>query len=203
VLGWAELAGVRVRVRPGVFVPRARSGLLLAEAAERLRSGAVVVELCCGTGAIALALAEVVSGVELHAADVDPVAVECARENLAGAGTVHEGDLFGALPAGLRGRIDLLVANAPYVPSRELATLPREAREHEPALALDGGPDGLDPHRRLAAEAPGWLAPGGVLIFEVGREQAPAAAELVERAGLAVSAAADEDLDVAVVAGAR
>ncbi len=202
MLGWAELGGVRVAVGPGVFVPRARSALLLGEASARLADGAVVVDLCCGSGAIGLALAGRSRGVELHAADLDPVAVRCARENLAGVGAVHEGDLFGALPASLLGRVDLLVANAPYVPRRELGTLPREAREHEPAHALDGGEDGLDPHRRIAAGAARWLAPAGTLMFEAGVEQVPAALDLVRSGGLRAWARIDEDLDVAVVAGA-
>jgi release factor glutamine methyltransferase len=201
VLGWAELGEARVRVGPGVFVPRARSALLLEVAAERVRPGSVVVDLCCGSGAIGLALARRATGVELHAADLDPIAVGCARENLAGVGSVHEGDLFAPLPGSLRGRVDVLVANAPYVPTGELATLPREAREHEPALALDGGPDGLAPHRRIAAGAGEWLAPGGVLAFEAGVEQAAAARGLVEAAGLTAVVRVDEELDVAAVAG--
>lgn len=201
VLGWAELGGVRVGVGRGVFVPRARTALLLEEATRRLRDGAVIVDLCCGSGAIGLALAAGGRGVELHASDVDTAAVECARENLVGAGSVHAGDLYAALPRALAGRIDLLVANAPYVPSGELATLPRDAREHEPALALDGGPDGLGPHRRIVAGAPRWLAPGGWLLFEIGRDQATEAEALIAGAGLAPSVAADPDLDVAVAAG--
>jgi release factor glutamine methyltransferase len=201
VLGWAELGGIRVRVGPGVFVPRARSALLLAEASARAGDGAVVVDMCCGSGAIGLAVAASRRRVELHAADLDPVAVRCARENLEGVGEVHEGDLLDALPAGLRGRIDVLVANAPYVPSRELELLPREAREHEPALALDGGADGLDVHRRLIAAAPEWLAPRGHLLFEAGLDQLDAALAELERGGLEPGFAVDEELEVAVAVG--
>jgi release factor glutamine methyltransferase len=201
VLGWAEFGGVRVRVGPGVFVPRARSALLLEEARALLGDGAVVVDMCCGSGAIGLAVAAGARGVELHAAEIDPVAVRCARENLEGVGEVHEGDLLGALPEELRGRVNILVANAPYVPTRELALLPREARQYEPALALDGGEDGLDVHRRLIASAPDWLAPGGSLLFEVGLDQLPAALGELEAGGLEARAARDEELEAATAIG--
>jgi release factor glutamine methyltransferase len=123
--------------------------------------------------------------------------------NLEGVGEVHEGDLLDAFPARLRGRIDVLVANAPYVPSRELELLPCEAREHEPALALDGGADGLDVHRRLIAAAPDWLAPGGHLLFETGLDQVATARATLERGGLEPGSAVDEELDVAVAIGTR
>ncbi|MYR62648.1 putative protein N(5)-glutamine methyltransferase, partial [Streptomyces sp. SID625] len=96
--------------------------------------------------------------VELHAADIDPAAVRCARRNIAPAGgRVHHGDLYAALPADLRGRVDVLAANVPYVPTGEVPLLPSEARDHEPPAALDGGADGLDVLRRVAAGAPDWL----------------------------------------------
>ena len=101
----------------------------------------------------------------MHAADIDPAAVRCARRNLGPAGgQVYQGDLYGPLPAGLRGRVDILLANVPYVPTSDVALLPPEAREHEARVALDGGPDGLDVLRRVAAGAPAWLAPGGHLL---------------------------------------
>jgi release factor glutamine methyltransferase len=190
-------------VKPGVFVPRPRSEVLVAEALALLTPGAVIADLCCGTGAVGLAIASAGEGVELHAADLDPVAVRCARRNLGGIGAVHEGDLFDALPGSLRGRIDLIVANAPYVPSAEIPTLPREAREHEPALALDGGGDGLDVHRRLLADAPEWLAVGGHHLFEVAIGQVEAASEEVERAGMTPRVARSGELEVAIVAGSK
>ncbi len=118
--------------------------------------------MCCGSGALGAALAAAAGRpVDLHAADIDPAAVRCARRNVGPAGgQVHQGDLDGALPAGLRGRVGVLLANVPYVPTGDVALLPAEAREHEARLALDGGPDGLDVLRRVAAVAPAWLAPG-------------------------------------------
>ena len=166
VLGWAAFDGLRLVVEPGVFVPRRRTELLvrLADAAlaacrARAPSGRdglpVVVELCCGVGAVAAALLRRRPRLDVVAADLDPVAVRCARRNLGERATVVGGDLFAELPARLRGRVDVLVANAPYVPTAAIATMPPEARLHEPVLALDGGADGLDLHRRIAAERSG------------------------------------------------
>jgi release factor glutamine methyltransferase len=202
VLGWAEFHGLRIRVGPGVFVPRRRTEALADETIARTSPGAVVVDLCCGSGAVAAAVAAAVPGVELHAADVDPAAVSWARRNLPGA-HVHIGDLFAALPAGLRGRVDVLVANAPYVPTAAIALMPPEAREHEPAVALDGGDDGLAVLRRVVAGAPGWLAAGGVVLFETGTRQVAAATAAVRSAGLTPAVVEDVDLGATVVVGTR
>jgi release factor glutamine methyltransferase len=202
VVGWAEFGGLRVAVGPGVFVPRRRTELLARTAARRARAGDLVVDLCCGCGAVGLLVASLVPGVELHAADVDPVAVGCARRNLAPVGgTVHQGDLDAALPDRLRGRVAVLVANTPYVPTAELRHLPAEAREHEPATALDGGADGLDLARRVVAAAPRWLAPGGQVLVETGRAQAPVLAAAVGRAGLAAAVLTDDALGGTAVSG--
>ncbi|WP_067965919.1 putative protein N(5)-glutamine methyltransferase [Nocardiopsis trehalosi] len=202
VLGWAGFLGLRVAVGPGVFVPRRRSEFLAERAIALARPGAVLLELCCGAGAAAAAVAAAVPGLEVHAADVSPAAVRCARRNLAPVGgRVYEGDLDAPLPAGLRGRVDVLAANAPYVPTGELGLLPPEARDHEPRAALDGGPDGLDVQRRVAAAAPRWLAPGGHLLVETGRHQAARTAAAVERAGLRAEVAADDDRGATVVVG--
>jgi len=167
VLGWAEFCGRRVAVDPGVFVPRRRTEFLVREAVALARgmagapTGLVVLELCCGSGTVSAVLAAALGPVELYAVDVDPAAVRCARRNLAAAGgTVYEGDLYAPLPAALRGRVDVLVANAPYVPTAEIAFMPPEARLHERPVALDGGADGLEVGRRVVAGAPRWLAPG-------------------------------------------
>jgi len=206
ILGWVEFAGVRVSVGPGVFVPRRRTEYLVAEAVSRLPTGpAIAVDLCCGSGAIGLALASVSPGrLELHASDVDPVAVACARRNLAGVGgQVHEGDLYSALPARLRGRVTVLVANVPYVPTDAMALLPSEARLHEPRAALDGGRDGLDVFRRVATGAADWLTPGGHLLVEVGEEQASSAVAALATAGLAARVARSDEYAATVVIGTR
>lgn len=204
VVGWASFCGLRIVVERGVFVPRRRTELLAREAARRCRPGGVVVDLCCGAGAIGAAIASAVAGIELHAADIDAAAVRCAARNLARwGGRVHRGDLFDALPAARRGRIDVLVANTPYVPSAEVDTLPREARVHEPLVALDGGADGLDVQRRVAAAAGEWLAPGGHVLVEVTAEQSAAAADLFRIHGMQVRAVADEETGAVVVVATR
>jgi release factor glutamine methyltransferase len=206
VLGWAEFCGLRIAVDPGVFVPRRRTEFLVGQAAAGAGPVArpVVVDLCCGSGALGVALAAALGGADLHAADVDPAAVACARRNVVPAGgRVHVGDLFAALPADLRGRVDILAVNVPYVPTGEIALLPAEAREHEPRVALDGGPDGLDVLRRVAGEAAAWLAPGGRLLTETSERQAAAAAQIVAGGGLAARVVSDDDLGATVAIGRR
>ena len=215
ILGWAEFCGLRIAVEPGVFVPRRRTEFLVHQAVQLAAPGAVIVDLCCGTGAIGAALAAAVPAAKVHAADIDPAAVRCARRNLSAqclperarrasrraAAQVHHGDLYAALPSGLRGRVGIVVANVPYVPSGEIALLPAEARAHEPTCALDGGGDGLNVLRRVAAGAPQWLAPGGHLLIETSARQAPAAAEAFTACGLAASVAASAELGATVVIG--
>jgi release factor glutamine methyltransferase len=236
VVGWAAFAGLRIIVEPGVFVPRRRTEALAREAAILLTPDSVVVDLCCGSGAIAAVLAGAGAG-EVYAADIDPVAVACARRNLAPSGWSSseepatpgwssseerapsgwssseerassrplclEGDLYDALPKTLAGRIDILVANVPYVPTDEIALMPPEARDHEPAATLDGGADGLDQLRRVAADAPRWLAPGGSLLSETSERQAPYALEILAAAGLTARTVTDDDLGATVAIGRR
>lgn len=215
VLGWAEFCGMRMALEPGVFVPRRRSEFLVRQAAAVTRPGALVVDLCCGSGALGAALAhsvatrkghgEPVGGrVELHSADIDPAAVRCARRNVAEAGgRVHEGDLFRALPAALRGRVEVLLANVPYVPTGSLCLLPAEARVHEPRRALDGGGDGLGVLRQVTAGAPEWLAPGGRLLVETSEAQVGAAAAAMEDDGLTAAVARCEELGATVLTGTK
>jgi release factor glutamine methyltransferase len=205
LLGWAEFGGLRVAVEAGVFVPRRRTELLVREAVVAAPPGRpVVVDLCCGTGAIGMAVAAALGEVDLHAADVDPVAVRCARRNVVAAGgTVHVGDLYAALPAALRGRVDLLLVNAPYVPSDAVALMPPEARDHEPRRALDGGPDGLAVQRRVIAGAPEWLAPRGAVLVETSVRQAAGTAAAMSAAGLRPDTVRNEELDATVVVARR
>jgi release factor glutamine methyltransferase len=200
VVGWAEFCGARFAVRPGVFVPRRRTELVVRQAISLARPGSVVLDLCCGTGAVGAAVA-FACGIKLYAVDVDPVAVACARDNLAGLGSVHEGDLYLALPPELRGTVDLIVCNAPYVPTDEIALMPPEARDHEPRHALDGGRDGLDIQRRVVSQAREWLRPKGYLIIETSVGQAPHTLDAFARAGFDASVFTSEELDATVVAG--
>jgi release factor glutamine methyltransferase len=200
LLGWAEFCGLRIVVEPGVFVPRRRTELLVRQAAARRPR--TVVELCCGSGAIAAALTGLLDHPDVHAADLDPAAVRCARRNLPD-GHVYEGDLDAPLPARLVGTVDVLVANAPYVPTGEIALMPPEARDHEPRVALDGGADGLDIARRVMAAAPRWLAPTGVVIVETSRRQAPSLAGAAIEAGLVPVVVSDDECDGTAVVAAR
>jgi release factor glutamine methyltransferase len=209
VLGWAEFCGLRMAVEPGVFIPRRRSEFLVRQATALARRATapravVIVDLCCGSGAVGAALAAALDRVELHAADIDPAAVRCARRNVAAAGgRVYQGDLYRPLPARLRGRIDILAANVPYVPTGAVGLLPPEARVYEPRAALDGGADGLDVLRRVTAAAPRWLAPGGHLLVETSERQAPRAVEIFARDGLIPRVARSGQLHATVVTGTR
>lgn len=210
LVGRVGFAGVEVDVAPGVFVPRRRSELLV-EVAERHLAGRrserarpsdagtpLLLELGCGAGAITRALLARVPGLRAWAGDVDPVAVRCAATTLAGLpGVLGVGlsDWDAGVPADLANRVDVLAAHVPYVPTAALGLLPPEARDHEPRRALDGGEDGLDPLRAVAALAPRWLAPGGVLLAEVAPRQVAAAGEVLRTSGLAPGTVADPDAD--------
>ncbi len=203
VLGWAEFCGLRVSVEPGVFVPRRRTEFLVQRARElALPQPCRIVDLCCGSGAIGRALLEA-HRARLDAVDVDPVAVRCAARNLGERGRVHEGDLDEPLPVELAGRVDLVVVNAPHVPSESIALMPPEARVHEPRRALDGGSDGLDLQRRAAAAAPRWLAPGGHLVVEAGERQASRVVELCAERGLRAEVARSAEHEATVIIGTR
>jgi release factor glutamine methyltransferase len=222
VVGWADFCGLHIFVNPGVFVPRRRSEFLVSVAVALVRSRSasagppVIVDLCCGTGALGVAVARKLGGSgrsagslaaeprnqELHAADLDPAAVACARRNVEPVGgRVYEGDLFGALPVSVRGRVDVLICNAPYVPTTEIAFMPAEARDHEAVMALDGGTDGLAILRRVAAEAHAWLAPGGVLLVETSERQAASMTAVMTAAGLAGEVHEDDDWGATVITG--
>jgi release factor glutamine methyltransferase len=207
VLGWAEFCGRRIVVEPGVFVPRRRTEFLAQHAldlARACRNGGrrpVVLDLCCGTGALGAVLAaELGREVAVFASDVEAAAVACARRNLPPDRVFH-GDLYQALPSQLRSRVDVLVANAPYVPTGELGLMPREAREYEPNVALDGGDDGLAVVRRVVDEAGRWLAPGGSVLVETSHDQVTAALEAFARAGLTPRVLSSEELGATIVIG--
>jgi release factor glutamine methyltransferase len=204
VIGWAEFCGLRIAVDPGVFVPRNRTEFLVSQAAALAHPGAVVVDLCCGSGAVGAALAATLERIELYASDIDPAAVRCAHRNVTTfGGHVYEGDLFEPLPATLQGHVDILVANAPYVPTEAIRLLPHEARIHEARVAFDGGADGLDVQRRVAAAASHWLSSGGSLLVETSQRQAPQTFEIFARNGLIPQVARFDELDATVVIGTK
>lgn len=210
VLGWAAFDGLRVAIDPEVFVPRQRTTFLVEVADATLATSApgragqqgTVVDLCCGSGALGLALARRRPGVTLHATDDHPAAVACAARNLAQVGgTVHLGDLASPLPMDLRGGVDTLLANVPYVPSSAVTAMPPESRDHEPRSTVDGGADGLDVLRRVAALAPEWLCPGGSVHSEVAVAQVDAALVVLTGGGLLARVDHDEERDATVVTG--
>jgi release factor glutamine methyltransferase len=202
VVGWAEFCGLKIVVEPGVFVPRRRTEFLVRQAASLTWPDAVVLDMCCGTGAVGVALVAALHGVELYAADVDPTAVRCARRNVdVVGGHVYEGDLYQPLPATLRGRVDVMVVNAPYVPTGAIGLMPPEAGIYEPRVGVVGGVVGLDVHRRVTGAAPRWLAPGGHLLIETSERQAPQTVEIFASNGLIPRVASSDELDATVVIG--
>jgi release factor glutamine methyltransferase len=179
-----------LQVRPGVFIPRPETEVLVDAVLEHLDSVGVdeptVLDLCTGSGAIAVSIAYERSGARVHAVEIVPATADVARENAQRAGvaervTVLTGDLFAPVPADLRGMFDAVVSNPPYIPTADLAALPAEVAGFEPRVALDGGPDGLDVVRRIAEEASGWLKPGGVVVMETDTTCAKEAARILSR----------------------
>ena len=193
LVGTAAFCGLRVRVDPGVYVPRPHTDALALRAVERLPAQGSAVDLCTGSGAVAAVLVDRRPAATVIATDVDERAVACARSNGVDA---RRGDLFDPLPAALRGRIDVVTAVVPYVPTAALAWLQRDTFAHESALAYDGGPDGTAILRRVLEGSSGVLRPGGALLLELGGGQADVLAGDLARFGFGdVSVLADEDGD--------
>lgn len=206
ILGWVEFCGLRMAVDTRVFVPRRRTEFLVRRAVALAPAGRapIVVDLCCGCAAMGTAVVALLGRGELHASDIDPAASRSAAQNV---GTVggrsYQGNLYEPLPQSLRGRVDLLVVNAPYVPTEAIALMPPEARLHESPVALDGGADGLAVQRLVVAAGPGWLATGGHLLIETSERQAPSTLQLVERSGLSAEVLTCVELDSTVVIGTK
>lgn len=181
--GTAQFGPIELAVDPRVLIPRPETEqlweLVVSELADR--HPAVVVDLGTGSGNLALAIKHSFPSAEVHAVDVSYAALSAAASNVATARveiSLHRGDLFEALPAGLAGTVDLVISNPPYISWNERTSVATEVRDHEPAVALYGGHDGLSVLRRVIAAAPTWLAPGGLLACEIGAEQGEAVAEL-------------------------
>jgi release factor glutamine methyltransferase len=169
ITGEARFGGVTVAVDPGVYVPRWQSVELARRATARLDARGTAVDLCTGSGAVAAALGAARPGARIVATDSDARAVACARANGVDA---RLGDLFAPLPRSLHRSVDVVVAVVPYVPSADLGLLPRDTLRHEDTAHYDGGSDGTDVLRRVVAESPDFLRPGGALVVELGGEQA-------------------------------
>lgn len=194
VTGRTSFCGLEVRVAPGVYVPRWQSEPLARLAAARLPARGVAVDVCTGTGALAMVMAAARPDARVVATDVDPAAVACAAANGVAA---WRGDLLAPLPAGLVGRVDVVTGVVPYVPTGALGLLPRDTLAFEPVLAYDGGPDGAAVLRRAVGAASRVLRRGGTLLLELGGEQARLLAPDLRRHGFAeVAVVRDEDGDV-------
>jgi release factor glutamine methyltransferase len=194
IVGSVMFCGRRVRVDAGVYVPRPQSEALARRAASLLPPDGVAVDLCAGSGAIAAVLHAARPEATVIASDIDPVAVACARENGV---TAVVGDLDSALPSELCGLVDVLVAVPPYVPTEELALLPRDVVAYEPVRALDGGEAGTDLLSRIVDRSVRWLRPGGRLLLELGGDQAGPLRDAMAAAGFGdVRVGRDADGDV-------
>lgn len=175
-----------MHVEAGVFIPRPETESLVDAVLERVSGPALMVDLCTGSGCVAVSIAYERPGALVHAVDASEVAVEAARRNALYADVaervqVFHGDLFSPLSADLHGRVDAVVSNPPYIPSADIPDLPAEVLGFEPHLALDGGPDGLDTARRIWDEARRWLRPGGLLAMELDEGRVAAAADEIGR----------------------
>lgn len=210
LIGRREFFSLEFEVQPGVFIPRPATETLVIEALQWLerRSTPRVLDLCTGTGCIAVSIAHSRADCQVSAVDLNPQAVEVANRNAARHGVservdVRHGDLYAALPE--NAKFDLIVSNPPYVRDDEIPELMPDVREHEPHLALSAGADGLDAVRRIVTGLPGRLADEGAIFLEISPEQAPAAIAIVESCGLFRSVDVVRDLDRAerVVRGRR
>jgi release factor glutamine methyltransferase len=202
LVGSVTFCGETVLVQPGVYVPRWQSEPLALEAATRLPRHGLAVDLCTGSGAIAVVLSRRRPEARVVATEIDPVAVACARANGI---EVYQGDMSGPLPADLVGRavqgestgqVDVVTAVPPYVPSGELHLLPRDVLAHEPRAALDGGADGTLRLQQAAVEGALLLRPGGSLLLELGGDEAELLGPVLSDAGYSdVEVLLDEDGD--------
>lgn len=186
LLGEQPFLGRSFYVDERVLIPRPETELLAERAIEALKRAVdspVALDMCCGSGCLAVSLALEVPGAQVHACDLSEGALAVTRRNAEALGaqiTLHQGDLFDALPPQ---RFDVIVSNPPYIPSDDCRQLQQEVMQ-EPAMALDGGADGYDFYRRIAEAAPRWLKPGGTLLLEVGYDQARTVAAMLQAAGL-------------------
>lgn len=166
--GTVSFCGIDVAIEPGVYVPRPQTELLVRRAVEQLPPHGVAVDLCTGSGAVAIALSAARPDATIVATELDPAAARCARRNGV---AVVEGFLDDPLPRDLMGRVDVMTAIAPYVPTDAMRLLPRDVQAFEPRLALDGGERGLEVLDAVVDRSTRWLRPGARLVVELGEDQ--------------------------------
>jgi release factor glutamine methyltransferase len=191
ITGSIRFCGTSIRVRPGVFVPRPHTETLAIRASALLPDDGICVDLCTGSGAVAVVVMAAHPAATVMGTDIDPVAVACARENGVDA---RLGDLDEPLPHSLHGRVDAMTAVVPYVPTEALHLLPRDVLAHEPRHALDGGDGGTAMLVRAAEAAARLVRPGGSVLLELGGTQAkPVAARLRALGFEAIEVHRDDD----------
>ena len=204
VVGYAEFAGLRIPVTAGVFVPRVRTELVARLATDLAPPSSVVVDLCCGSGAIAAAVAYARPDLTVWAADIDPTAITLASTTLARFGAhALVSDMDASLPSSLRGRVALVTSCPPYVPTEEVAFMPSEARDHEPRAALDGGADGASMQARVFGAGRRLLAPHGVCIVETSDHLCDATLAAALAVGFTAHVEVDYEIDAVVVVARR
>ena len=193
ILGQTEFYSHLFKVEPGVFIPRSETERLVEAAADLLGGSdqrllaPVAVEIGCGTGVVGISLALELPRLTVHATDINPQAVELTRHNAHALGVearveVHQGSRCDPVPGHLKGEVDLLVSNPPYIRRADIEGLSGEVKDHEPHTALDGGEDGLDFYHALAALMGRWLRPGGHIAVEIGDDQGPGVREIFANA---------------------
>lgn len=208
--GHITFYGLDLKVRPGMFMPRPSSELMVDRAVKRLRGRRrpTVVDVATGTGPIAIAIADerpdaTVYGTDI-AADMLKLGRANARELEVSNVILRRGDMYGALPKALKGRVDVITGHVPYVPPDELDDLPTEVRDHEPITTLsDSSSDGLGLMRHAVTHGPGWLKPGGWLLLEISDDLGPKIRRMCRAAGLEDHGIASDDDDLSVVVEAR
>ncbi|KJS68497.1 MAG: SAM-dependent methyltransferase [Peptococcaceae bacterium BICA1-7] len=188
IIGSKEFMGLEFAVSPAVLIPRPETEMMVEKAVELLkgvsipvRAGQVIADVGTGSGAVAVSIAVLFQGVRVYAVDISGKALEVSRQNAATHGVGDrvqflEGNLLDPLAEiiGVEGRLDLVTANLPYIPSADIPFLMADVREHEPRLALDGGEDGLEQYRRLVPRAGELLSDGGYLLMEIAPGQGKA-----------------------------
>ena len=180
--GTQDFMGFEFDVEEGVLIPRLDTEFLVEEALREITDGAKILDLCCGSGCIAISLAKLINGASVYASDISDKAINLTQRNAEKLGAdihVLKSDLF----EGIEGTFDFIISNPPYIRSGEIDTLMEEVRAHEPREALDGGEDGLGFYSRIAREAYGHLCGGGMLIFEIGYDQGGAVKDILTASG--------------------
>jgi release factor glutamine methyltransferase len=192
IFGEAEFRGRAFKVTRDVLIPRPETELLVDEAVKEAPSFGtgrlLIIDLCTGSGCIAVSAALEISGVAVYATDISTKALDVAKENSGKLGAAQTvtflcGDLFRPVPKEIKGRAHMILTNPPYITEKDMRGLDPEVKDFEPRQALCGGEDGLDIIRRIITDAPTYLYPGGLLLMEIGYDQREAATKLASDSG--------------------